>query len=94
MNKASEFIKQVRKFVKMYKNEIPRRAEITFLNEACDIIDSAESINKDLVDACEQADSWMTNAKHSCEIPMREEYHRIELIISAAIAKSKKEGEG
>jgi len=49
---AGEWAKKIRRFVKMYENEVPRRAEITFLQEACDIIDSAEALNKDLLAAC------------------------------------------
>ena len=45
---AIEFVKQVRKFVKMYENEVPRRAEITFLEEACDIIDEWEKRYEDI----------------------------------------------
>ncbi len=39
---ASEFTNKLRKFVKMYENEIPRRAEITFLEEACDILEKIQ----------------------------------------------------
>ena len=38
---AGDFTKRLRSFVKLYEKEIPRRAEITFLEEACDIIDKA-----------------------------------------------------
>ena len=36
---AGDFTENLRKFVKLYENEVPRRAEITFLEEACEIID-------------------------------------------------------
>ena len=51
---AGDFTKRLRSFVKLYEKEIPRRAEITFLEEACDIIDKAEAINKDLLEACKR----------------------------------------
>lgn len=35
---ASDFTKKLHGFIKLYENEIPRRAEITFLKEACVII--------------------------------------------------------
>lgn len=38
---AGDFTEKLRKFVNMYENEIPRRAEITFLKEAYDFIASS-----------------------------------------------------
>lgn len=49
--KPKEFTKRIRKFVKMYENEVPRRAEITFLGEACDIIEQQAEIRKSII-AC------------------------------------------
>lgn len=40
---AGKWTKKIRSFVKMYENEIPKRAEITFLKEVCDIIDQLKS---------------------------------------------------
>ena len=51
---AGEFTKKIRGFVKLYENEIPRRAEITFLAKACDIIDTLEASRKELQIACQQ----------------------------------------
>lgn len=47
---SSEFTERIRKFVKMYENEIPRRAEISFLEEALKIIDTSEASRKELLD--------------------------------------------
>lgn len=57
----SEFTKKMRNFVKMYENEIPKRAEINFLEDACDCLDRAEARLKvipDLLEACEKA-QWI-----------------------------------
>jgi len=48
---ASEFTKKIRAFIKLYENELPKRAEITFLEEACAIINRAEASKKDLLTA-------------------------------------------
>jgi len=39
---AIEFVEKIKSFVKMYETEIPRRAEITLLEEACDQLESKE----------------------------------------------------
>jgi len=49
---TGDFTEKIRSFIKLYENEIPRRAEITFLKEACAIIDRAETSKADLLTAC------------------------------------------
>jgi hypothetical protein len=57
---AGEWTKKIRDFIKLYENELPKRAEITFLEEACVIIDRAEASNKDLVTACEYTENLLS----------------------------------
>ena len=98
---AGEFTKKIRSFVKLYENETPRRAEITFLQEACDRLDRAESINKDLLTACEiglKKALGIIRIANEVNIPLdtqgRRENDKDIKQIKAAIAKAKKEGQG
>ena len=58
---ASDFTNNLRNFVKLYENEIPRRAEITFLQEACKRLDSETEISLKSLEACTLAN--MENMK-------------------------------
>ena len=101
---AGEFTKKIRSFVKMYENEIPKRAEITFLKEACDRLNRAEAINKDLLVELEKVNqcfkckfgyrtSELTCPGHAdAELPCAgfEEYYDSNLALEAVITKAKK----
>ena len=52
---SREFTEKIRKFIKMYENEVPRRAEITFLEEAIESLDRAEASKNDLLTVLENA---------------------------------------
>ena len=91
---AGEFTEKLRNFVKLYENELPRRAEITFLQEACDRLGRAEAINKDLLTACKFAsdltDLWLDEEFRDTEAFNMALQCKIQKI-KDAIAKAKKE---
>ena len=83
---AGDFTKRLRSFVKLYEKEIPRRAEITFLKEACDIIDRAEAINKIKDKRIAEFEAMVKAGGECCDILQE----RIDILSEG---KAKKEGE-
>ncbi|HUS89753.1 MAG TPA: hypothetical protein VMW91_10435 [Desulfosporosinus sp.] len=82
---AGEFTKKIRAFIKLYENELPKRAEITFLEEACDRLDTVEALNAELLAACRVGLSYINALK--CKVPrpileLKEDNELIESIIA------------
>jgi len=85
-----EWTKKLRNFIKLYENEVPRRAEITFLIEACDRLDRAESIKADLLAACKEFMLIADNGSAAFDDPLPDSPY---LKAKAAIAKAEQVGE-
>lgn len=54
----SDFKRTLLNFFKMYKNELPRRAEITFLEEAYEHLNLADERIDKLEDALQKIKNW------------------------------------